>query len=86
LKFAIRYLRAENSHLKGKDALNALDWHLQPRRRRALRDQNEGELLKSVASEAKSLLKVLHYIYLFVLFVLLIFSDSEITIFRISEL
>ncbi|EXX79593.1 Nip100p [Rhizophagus irregularis DAOM 197198w] len=57
LKFAIRYLRAENSHLKGKDALNALDWHLQPRRRRALRDQSEGELLKSVASEAKSLLK-----------------------------
>ncbi|GES86297.1 dynactin 1 [Rhizophagus clarus] len=57
LKFAIRYLRAENSHLKGKDALNALDWHLQPRRRRALQDQSEGELLKSVASEAKSLLK-----------------------------
>jgi hypothetical protein len=43
--------------LKGKDALNALDWHLQPRRRRALRDQNEEELLKSVALEAKLLLK-----------------------------
>ncbi|CAI2184001.1 20409_t:CDS:10 [Funneliformis geosporum] len=57
LKFAIRYLRAENSHLKGKDALNALDWHLQPKRRRAFKNQDEEELMKSVTLEAKSLLK-----------------------------
>ncbi|CAG8641285.1 17714_t:CDS:10, partial [Funneliformis caledonium] len=57
LKFAIRYLRAENSHLKGKDALNALDWHLQPKRRKAFKNQDEEELMKSVALEAKSLLK-----------------------------
>ena len=58
MKFAIRYLRAENSHLKGKDALDALDWHLQPKRRRGFRNQNEEESFKSVALEAKSLLKV----------------------------
>ncbi|CAG8525134.1 15381_t:CDS:10 [Acaulospora morrowiae] len=56
LKFAVRYLRAENSHLKGKDALNVLNWHLQPKKHRIIKEQNE-ELLRNAADEAKSLLK-----------------------------
>ncbi|KAG9306594.1 hypothetical protein G9A89_004791 [Geosiphon pyriformis] len=54
LKFAVRFLRAENSHLKGRDALNVLNLHLQPQKIKAL---NDNEMLKSVALEAKSLLK-----------------------------
>ncbi|RHZ46581.1 hypothetical protein Glove_613g13 [Diversispora epigaea] len=57
LKFAVRYLRAENSHLKGKDAMSVLNWHLQPYRTRTAKNQSDGELLKTVAQEAKSLLK-----------------------------
>ncbi|CAG8532048.1 11587_t:CDS:10 [Diversispora eburnea] len=47
LKFAVRYLRAENSHLKGKDAMSVLNWHLQPYRNRTAKNQSDGELLKT---------------------------------------
>ncbi|CAG8619074.1 19297_t:CDS:10, partial [Racocetra fulgida] len=57
LKFAVRYLRAENSHLKGKDALSVLNWHLQPKRSRSIQNQNNSEHLSNIAQEAKSLLK-----------------------------
>ncbi|CAG8589226.1 1725_t:CDS:10, partial [Ambispora gerdemannii] len=52
LKFAVRFLRAENSHLKGRDALDVLNLHL-PRKTRSIND----EVVKSIAQEAKSLIK-----------------------------
>ncbi|CAG8748680.1 37730_t:CDS:10 [Gigaspora margarita] len=60
LKLAVRYLRAENSHLKGKEALGVLNWHLQPKRPRNIQNQNNSEELSNIAQEAKSLLKDLH--------------------------
>ncbi|CAG8527533.1 5155_t:CDS:10, partial [Dentiscutata heterogama] len=57
LKLAVRYLRAENSHLKGKEALSVLNWHLQPKRPRSIQNQNNSEELSNIAQEAKSLLK-----------------------------
>lgn len=64
LKFALRYLRAENSHLKGRDAMSILNWHLQPNKPRTAKTQSDGELLKTVAQEAKSLLKVFLILFL----------------------
>ncbi|CAG8570721.1 1450_t:CDS:10 [Paraglomus brasilianum] len=54
LKFAVRYLRAENAHLKGKDAMTVLNLHLLPNKSK---DARSDDLFKSMATEAKTLLK-----------------------------
>ncbi|CAG8561290.1 7705_t:CDS:10 [Paraglomus occultum] len=54
LKFAVRYLRAENAHLKGKDAMTVLNLHLLPNKSK---DARNDDLVKSMATEAKTLLK-----------------------------
>ncbi|CAG8559204.1 1862_t:CDS:10 [Ambispora leptoticha] len=53
LKFAVRFLRAENSQLRGRVAIDILNLHLPPKKRSI----NDNEVVKSVAQEAKSLLK-----------------------------
>ncbi|CAH1761785.1 1197_t:CDS:10, partial [Entrophospora sp. SA101] len=57
LRFAVRYLRAENTHLKGKDALNILSWHLNSKKASLEHDKDEEEVIKAISSEARALLK-----------------------------
>ena len=77
LKFAVRYLRAENAHLKGKDAMMILSLHLLPNKSK---DARSDDLFKSMATEAKTLLKV-HIVCNFIFLVLIYNSVYSAIIF-----